>query len=226
VLSDGGYGETQAFHFARAAGRLGVRVVLARRWRPDARGYGWLADSVAGAQPDAVFLSGLLDSNGGQLVEDLRNGLPGATELIGNEGFLPIARLFAASDGAARGMYVSSSALPLEGLPREGRHFASRFAATQAGRPIEPESVYAAQAAEVLLDAIASSDGSRASVVAALRRASVTRGLIGSFRFDRAADMTSAPTTFVRVRRVGGSTTVTSTEGAEVVRVIGRRGRG
>ena len=36
VLSDGGYGETQAFHFARAARGLGMEVVLARRWRPQA----------------------------------------------------------------------------------------------------------------------------------------------------------------------------------------------
>ena len=220
VLSDGGYGETQAFHFARAARRLGMTVVLARRWRPDARSYRRLADAAAGARPDAVFLSGLLDSNAGRLVKDLRRRLPAATELIGNDGFLPIARLFAAGGGAARGMYVSTSELPLERLPREGRHFVTQFAAAQAGRPVGPPSVYAAQAADVLLDAIAASDGSRASVVAALRRARVARGLIGSFRFDAAGDVTRAPVTVLRARRAGGSPAVGSTEGAEIVRVI------
>ncbi len=51
----------------------------------------------------------------------------------------------------------------------------------------------AAQAAEVLLDSIARSDGSRASVVDELFKTEVTNGLLGSFSFDRYGDIVPAP---------------------------------
>ena len=220
VLSDGGYGETQAFHFARTARRLGLEVVLSRRWRPAADGYADLAAAVAEARPDAVLVSGLLDNNGGRVVRDLRARLPARVELLGNDGLLPISRLFAAAGSAARGMHLSVGGLQVEQLPREGKHFVSQFAATQGGRPVRPEAVYAAQAAEVLLDAIAASDGTRADVTASLRSRRVRRGLIGSFAFDSRGDATSTPITIIRARRGGGASTVTSIEGADVERII------
>jgi branched-chain amino acid transport system substrate-binding protein len=175
---------------------------------------------VAKARPDAVFVSGLLDSNGGRVVRDLRARLPARVELLGNDGLLPVSRLFAAAGSAARGMHLSIAELQVERLPREGKHFVAQFAATQGGRPVHPQAVYAAQAAEVLLDAIAASDGTRADVIASLRARQVRRGLIGSFAFDSQGDITSAPITIVRARRGGGARTVTSTEGADVERVI------
>ena len=49
-----------------------------------------------------------------------------------------------------------------------------------------------AQAAEVLLDAIARSDGTRAGVVEELFDTRVTGGILGSFSFDRYGDITPA----------------------------------
>ena len=51
----------------------------------------------------------------------------------------------------------------------------------------------AAQATEVLLDAIARSDGTRASVVEELFATKVENGIIGSFTFDRLGDIDPAP---------------------------------
>jgi ABC-type branched-subunit amino acid transport system substrate-binding protein len=48
----------------------------------------------------------------------------------------------------------------------------------------------AAQATELVLDAIAASDGTRASVLERLRTRTVRRGILGSFRFDENGDMT------------------------------------
>lgn len=225
ILSDGGFGEAQAFHFAQAARRLGLDVVVARRWGPDPASYRSLAAGLARSRPDAVFLSGLLDTNGGQLIRALRAQLPASTKLLANDGFLPIATLFAIAGGGARGVYVSRAGPPIERLPRPGRRFVGEFSATQAGRPVDQVSVYAAQATDVLLDAIGRSDGTRASVVAALRRTRVRHGLLGSFGFDRRGDSTVAPITIVRARHAGGSRTVLSTDGATVERIIDARPR-
>jgi branched-chain amino acid transport system substrate-binding protein len=221
VLDDGGYGAAFAYNFTRAAHRLGLDVVLARHWDPKARGYHRLAAAVANARPDAVYLAGLVvDGNGGRVIRDLRGRLPPATAIIGNDGFLPVAKLFATAGAAARGVHVTRAGISGADLPREGRHFVTEFAATRGTQPVYPESVYAAQAAELLLDAIARSDGSRAAVTAELRRTRVARGLLGPIAFDEAGDITRRPITVFEARRGGGSDLVASTEGAVPERVI------
>ena len=145
---------------------LGLVVALERRWPPDARGYGRLAAAAAASSPDAVYVSGLLDGNAGQLIRDLRSRLPAGVALIGNDGLLPISRLFAAGGDAAQGMYVSIAELPIERLPQRAGTSSPSSRLPRPLRAIHPAAVYAAQAADVLLDAIARSDGSRASVVA------------------------------------------------------------
>ncbi len=72
----------------------------------------------------------------------------------------------------------------------------------------------------MLLDAIARSDGSRASVVDELFRTKVRGGLLGSFGFDRNGDITESPVTILRVRTGGTSKTIESTEGGVVSRVV------
>ena len=80
--------------------------------------------------------------------------------------------------------------------------------------------MYAAQATEVLLDAIARSDGTRRSVLEELFRTRVIDGLLGSFRFDANGDISESPMTIVQIRRGGSDNRVQSIEGAPVVRVV------
>ncbi len=61
----------------------------------------------------------------------------------------------------------------------------------------------AAQTAELVLQAIARSDGTRASVLEELKASRVRDGLLGSFRFDRNGDVTPAT---VPILRITGST--------------------
>ena len=61
--------------------------------------------------------------------------------------------------------------------------------------------MYGAQAAQVLLDAIAASDGSRASVTKQMFRRRVRDGLIGSFGFDRKGDTTLRRIMIHRIQR-------------------------
>ena len=83
--------------------------------------------------------------------------------------FLPIGSLFDEVGPAARGMYVSFLGVTSDRLPPAGRSFMREFAATQPGR-VDVTAAYAAEATEVLLAAIARSDGTRASVVSELTR--------------------------------------------------------
>jgi ABC-type branched-subunit amino acid transport system substrate-binding protein len=57
-----------------------------------------------------------------------------------------------------------------------------------------------AAAAEAVMDAIARSDGTRASVLEQLRTMRESDGIIGGFRFDRYGDMTPAKLTVLRIR--------------------------
>jgi ABC-type branched-subunit amino acid transport system substrate-binding protein len=98
-------------------------------------------------------------------------------------------------------MYITSSALAHESLGPAGQAFLREFAKTQPGGVV-PSAVYiaeAAQATEVLLQAIARSDGTRASVTRELRRVKVEDGILGSFQFDRNGDITPAPFTIFRI---------------------------
>jgi ABC-type branched-subunit amino acid transport system substrate-binding protein len=61
----------------------------------------------------------------------------------------------------------------------------------------------AGQAAELVVRAIARSDGSRGSVLRALRASKVKDGLLGTFSFDRNGDNTAA---LVPIMRITGAT--------------------
>jgi branched-chain amino acid transport system substrate-binding protein len=216
---DGGYGAPLALAFERVARRLGIRVVFRESWDPQARSYAGLTRAARRSGAEAVVLSGLLDSNGGELVRELRSQLGPTLPVLANEGFTPISLLLERAGEAAKGMYVSLNGLTVERLSPAGRAFAKAFATSQPGADIQPMAIYAAQAAEVLLDAIARSDGKRASVIRELFRTDVEDGLLGDFTFDANGDISESPITILRAVRRGGSNTILSFEGAEIVSV-------
>jgi branched-chain amino acid transport system substrate-binding protein len=216
---DGAYGGPLALAFDRAARRLGLRVVMHESWDPQARSYRGLVDAVARSGAQAVVLSGLLDTNGAQVVRELRERLAGGVTLLGNDGFTPISLLLERAGDSGRGMYVSLSGLTIERLQPAGRSFVRAFAATQPGAGIEPSAVYAAQATEVLLDAIARSDGTRASVIEELFRTKVVGGLLGDFTFDDNGDISESPVTILRAQRAGRASTSLSFDGSRIASI-------
>jgi branched-chain amino acid transport system substrate-binding protein len=190
--------------FLEAAEKLGLAV---RRlaWRPG-DSYARLARDAAAERPDAVFLAGLTQGNAKELVEDLRAELGASLPLIGPDSFA--AEDVAQGLGAAgEGMYVTDPGIHSSQLPPAGKRFLRAF-----GRPAgDVEHTWvpeAAQATEVLLDAIGRSDGTRASVVDELFATKVENGILGSFSFDRFGDIVPAP---VAVYRIRGGDLVTET---------------
>ena len=116
-------------------------------------------------------------------------------------------------------MHVSLGGAVTERLPLAGARFVTRFARAHPGAEVEPSTVYAAQATEVLLDAIARSNGTRASVLEQLFKTHVKNGLLGNFAFDANGDTTESPITIMRVSRGGGKNTILGTGGGIVERV-------
>jgi DNA-binding SARP family transcriptional activator/DNA-binding beta-propeller fold protein YncE/ABC-type branched-subunit amino acid transport system substrate-binding protein len=220
VLDDHGYGAAFAAYFTRTAARLGLRIVDAAHWNPQKPRFRELAARARTSGARVVFLCGLLDTGAGEMLAALRRALPPSVPVIGCDGLLPVSLLFERAGPAARGTYVSIDGLVNERLGRAGRKFLRDFSYTQPGAKVDVAAVYAAQAAELLLDAIARSDGTRASVSSELFKARVRDGLLGDIAIDAVGDPIPAPVTIVRLEHGGGTNVVASHEGARVVSVI------
>jgi branched-chain amino acid transport system substrate-binding protein len=174
--------------FRAAARALGIES-KEYDW-PVQESYADLAASIAAAGPDVVYLVGLPQGNAKTLIQDLRAEL-GQVPIITPDSFTggDIAEeLGAVGDG----LLTTVPGIPRPALPPAGKQFLREFGPTMdaPGAQGAPE---AAQATEVLLDAVARSDGTRASVVEELFATKVENGILGTFSFDRLGDIDPAP---------------------------------
>jgi branched-chain amino acid transport system substrate-binding protein len=203
--------------FRRAATRLGVGIAGSERFGVGAHDYSALAGRVARARADGVVIGGP-DWMGGPLVKALRERLGGRVAIMVGDEFI-VAGLLDSAGRAAHGVYLATTkAVPDAGsLTPAAARFAARFG-TAAHRGY---AMNAAAAAEVVLQAIARSDGTRASVLRSLRSLHVNNGILGTFTFAQ-GDISPARVTLLRVT---GSTPKgvrlpLYLEGAAVERVI------
>ena len=95
-------------------------------------------------------------------------------------------------------MVISFPVVPPTRFPPSGREFAKAFEEA-VGAPADPYSMAVAQSTEVLLDAIAASDGTRASVTRNLFRTRVRNGILGDFEIDENGDTTAGGVTMYRI---------------------------
>jgi branched-chain amino acid transport system substrate-binding protein len=205
VLNDKeAYGQGVATNTANAAKKLGITVVKNVAWDPKATSYSALALQIAHSGATAVFLGGLICENGGKLIKDIRAGAPNVT-ILAPDGFTPVSADVQQSSGKANGMYVSVAGLPNEKLPAAGKAFVKAFGKTQSGGSIDPYSVYAAQAADVIIAAVAASDGTRAGVASALFKVNIPNGILGPMAFNANGDVSANPVTIYKV--IGGKST-------------------
>lgn len=191
VLYDGvdAYGIGAAASFRDAARKAGIEVLGFERWNPEAADYRALARRVKRSGADGVFLGGYIVSNSGRLIRDLRLALGADVSLMATEGMLPITVLRARAGDAAEGMLITLSSIPKEHLEGAGADFLAAFRKATSQDPC-CYTVHVAQAADAVLDAIAASDGSRASVTEEMLRLRVRDGIIGDFAFDANGDVT------------------------------------
>ena len=220
LLDDGDdeYGRLFAGQFEHAASAFGLPIAGRASWKPGAPDYRRLAVRVARSRPRAVFLGGQLDTGGAAVIRALRDQLGDRVAILVPAAFPP-SLLIDQAGSAASGVFVSLTGIAgADQLRREGRRFAQTFSATLAGETLEPSAIYAAQAMEVVLDAIRRSDGTRPSVLQALFETRIRNGLIGTVSFDRNGDIETSPVTILRVEP--GARTHPLFPGAVVDRVL------
>jgi branched-chain amino acid transport system substrate-binding protein len=192
------YGSFNAEGFTRAARRLGVPVVGRGTWHAN-RGLDRIVRAVQESRADGVFLAGVVYDAGGPLLRRLRAALPRAT-IIAPDGWAEATFVRRVAGRAAEGLYVSYPAVPDARLGPAGQRFLKAFRASQPAHVVPSFSAaYAAQAADVLLQAIARSDGTRASVTRELLRVRIPDGVLGSVAFDRNGDVTNPRFTIFRL---------------------------
>ena len=188
------YGLGVATNFRDAAESLGIKTAGFEAWDPRATSYTSLFDKVKSTGADAVFLGGLIDENGAKVIKDKVATLgpnDGKVKLFAPDGFTTQQTIDEAGTAAA-GMYMSVAGVPIDDFKGAGAEFAAAFKPTLGGKPIDPYAIYGAQAAQVMLDAIAASDGSRASVIEQLFNTKVTDGFLGSFEINENGDPSGA----------------------------------
>jgi branched-chain amino acid transport system substrate-binding protein len=197
VVTDRAWKGEHADPFRRAAIKLGLDVVGSAGFDPEAKNYARLASRVAEARPDGVFLGGMWFEGGDRVLRALRAELEASIPILATDQFIPIPEMLEHVGPAARGLYVSATDVPAAAreptpaLLRFARDFGQLSSA-------EPYVLPAAQAADVLMRAIARSDGSRASVLDEIRSGAVRNGVLGDFRFNR-GDIAPAAVPIFRV---------------------------
>jgi ABC-type branched-subunit amino acid transport system substrate-binding protein len=204
VLDDGGAvtAELLADPFRRAARRLGVGIAGSATFDPESKDYRPVVDSIARARPDGLVLAADPLHGGDTMLKALRARLGSRLPIMAHYFFGFVPDVLRRTGPAAKGLYVASNDVSRSVAPLTPA--AQRFVDDLGESAKQFQGVLeAGQAAELVVQAIARSDGSRASVLRALRASRVKGGLLGTFSFDRNGDSTAA---LVPIMRITGTT--------------------
>ena len=172
VLNDNTtYGQGVATAFVNNAKKIGLTILGNQPWDPKQPNYTALFQDIKAKNPDCIFIAGIYDLNGGQLVKDKVKVLGDNTKMMmmGPDGFTGYPALLKQPESA--GMYLSFSGLPTQSLRSNGGAAAKFLDSYKKKYGIDPPTnyaLYAAAAAQVILQAIEKSDGTRKGVTDAV----------------------------------------------------------
>jgi branched-chain amino acid transport system substrate-binding protein len=185
------YGLGVATNVRNAAEAVGIEVVGFEAWDPRASNYEALMRQIQQSGADGLFLGGLIDENGAQVIKDKVTilGDNEGVKLYMPDGFTTQQTIDEAGVENTRGAFFSVAGVPVDEFEsEEAQAFIAEFQESLGGEPVDPYAVYGAQAASVLLEAIANSDGSRASVIEQIFQVEVAGGYLGDFSFNENGD--------------------------------------
>jgi branched-chain amino acid transport system substrate-binding protein len=194
------YGLGVAKNFEGAAKALNMQILGFAAYDPKAANFQATFTKIKATNPDAVFIGGLVDENSGQLINDKvqilgpNTSSPSGVMLMLPDGFTTDAVFQRAQGGTpnAKGAYFSVAGVGLDKYKGAALAFINGFKAKLGGAAVDPYAILGAQAAQVLLDAISRSDGTRSSVISETYKTKITNGLIGDFSLNSNGDLTGA----------------------------------
>ncbi len=161
------YGQGVGKAFEDKAKALGIEVIANEPWDAKQPNYTSLFNKIKAAGPDMVYLAGIYDNNGGQLVKD-KVAVLGDNEtvtLMGPDGFTGYPELQKLPEG--QGMYLSFAGLSTDQLRAQGGGAAKLlddYKAKYGADPASSYALYGVAAMQVIIAAIEKSDGSRKSI--------------------------------------------------------------
>ena len=175
VLNDNQtYGQGVAQAFTTEAKRLGITVLSSgaygEAWDAKQPNYANLFNKIKGLHPDMIYVGGIFDNNGGQLVKDKFTvlGDNAKVKFMAPDGFTGYPDLTKLPE--AQGMYLTFAGLSADLLPKDGAgaKLLADYKTTYGSDPVGSYPLYGVAAIQVILAAIAASDGTRKSVTAAV----------------------------------------------------------
>jgi branched-chain amino acid transport system substrate-binding protein len=185
------YGKGVADSFEGAAREIGLEVVGHEGWDKDAPNYTALMTKIKASGADGIYIGGVSTNNGGQLVKD-KVAVLGDNEqvkMVVSDGFVLSSLFDEAGAENVEGAYGTAPTQPPDKLTGAGAEFIQQFQEAEGeGVAIEVYTIYAAAAAQVLLDAIARSDGTQADIVAKLFETNLEDSVLGPISFDQNGD--------------------------------------
>ena len=162
------YGLGVAKAFIDSAKNNNIQIVGSQHWDAKQPNYTALYQAVKASGADMVYLGGIYDNNGGQLVKDKVAVLgpnDGPVKLLAPDGFTGYPDLLKLDQ--SKGMYLTFAGLTQDQLAKAGGAGAKLLDAYKAKYNKAPDGsypLYGVAAVQVILDAIAKSDGTRKSV--------------------------------------------------------------
>jgi len=188
------YGLGVATNVRGAAEHLGIEVMGFDAWDPRATNYEALMNKIKQTGADGVFLGGLTDENGAQVIKDKVKVLGDneQVKLYMPDGFTQQSSIDESGVENTRGAFFSVAGVPIEEFGPAGQEFIDEFSTRVGDQPVDPYGVYGAQAAQIVLQAIANSDYTRAGVIEQLFATEVEDGFLGDFSFNENGDPTLA----------------------------------
>ena len=194
------YGLGLATNLENAFKFLNVDVKGNDGWDPKASSYEAIFRKVQASGAEAVVLSGVVPLNGVKLIKDKVAVLGGndGVKLLAPDGFTPFSETDKAGTAATTGMFVTvagASAAALEQQGGRGAEFVTAYKEQYGVDRVEPYTAYAAQAAEVLLDAIEAAGDDRQAIIDNILGAEITDGILGSFELNEEGDVSTGAIT-------------------------------
>jgi branched-chain amino acid transport system substrate-binding protein len=173
VLNDNQtYGLGVAKAFSDSAKKLGIEIVGEQAWDAKQPNYTALYQGIKASGADLVYLGGIYDNNGGQLIKDkvaVLGDNDGDVKLMAPDGFTGYPDMLKLPQSA--GMYLTFAGLTQDELVKAGGAGVKLFEAYNAKYGKDPDGsypLYGVAAMQVILAALEKSDGTRKGVTEAV----------------------------------------------------------